>query len=153
RLARAWSGAVMLATRAMDDEWLALAHIVAHTGTWPETLTDPPSAMLDAGKDALPWDLAFPEVLRAGGFDAVLSNPPWDIMHPNTAEFLAEFDLAILESNDNAVRDRLLSQPAIATAWRSYQAVFVHQQRLVERLYRHQRLGAHGAAVGGKLDL
>ncbi|HET7881897.1 MAG TPA: hypothetical protein VFL55_13515 [Acetobacteraceae bacterium] len=153
RLARAWSGAVMLATREMDDEWLALAHHVAHSGAWPETLTNRQGAMLEAGRDALPWDLVFPEVFRSRGFDAVLSNPPWDIMHPNTAEFLAGFDLAILESPGNAVRDRLLSDPAIAGAWRSYQAAFVHQQRLVERLYLHQRLGAHGGAVGGKLDL
>jgi hypothetical protein len=53
----------------------------------------------------------------------------------------------------NTVRDRLLSEPAIARAWELYHATFVRQQRLVDRLYRHQRLGAHGAAVGGKLDL
>ncbi len=33
-LARAWSGAVMLATQEADDEWLALARAVA-TGNWP----------------------------------------------------------------------------------------------------------------------
>ena len=63
-LAHAWSGAVMLADRAMDDEWLALARAVAATGAWPDTLTDRQSAMLAAGSQALAWDLAFPEVFR-----------------------------------------------------------------------------------------
>ena len=87
----------------------------------------------------------------------MLSNPPWDIMQPNTAEFLAGFDLAILEAPSrqeaHAIRDRLLADPAVATAWRDYQAVFARQQRLVERLYQHQRHGAHGTVMGGKLDL
>jgi hypothetical protein len=162
-LAHAWSGAVMLADRAMDDEWLALARAVA-TGAWPNTLTDRQSAMLAAGSQALAWDLAFPEVFRAdsadaeqGGFDAVLSNPPWDIMQPNTAEFLAGFDLAILEAASrqaaHAIRDRLLTDPVVASAWQDHQAVFARQQRLVERLYQHQRHGAHGSVMGGKLDL
>ena len=119
--------------------------------------------MLAAGSQALPWDLAFPEVFRRqcgagqGGFDAVLSNPPWDIMQPNTAEFLAGFDLAILDAPSrqeaHAIRDRLLADPGVATAWRDYQAVFARQQRLVDRLYQHQRLAAHGTVMGGKLDL
>ena len=108
-LARAWSGAVMLAAREMDDEWLALARAVAATGEWPQVLTDRQTAMLAAGSQALPWDLTFPEVfwpdgadVDQGGFDAVLSNPPWDIMQPNTAEFLARFDLAILGCGEQA---------------------------------------------------
>ena len=51
------------------------------------------------------------------------------------------------------IRDRLLADPGVATAWRDYQAVFARQQRLVERLYQHQRHGAHGTVMGGKLDL
>ena len=96
--------------------------------------------MLAAGSQALPWDLAFPEVFRPdgadasqGGFDAVLSNPPWDIMQPNTAEFLAGFDLAILDAASrreaHAIRDRLLADPGVADAWRDYQAEFGRQQR------------------------
>ena len=95
-LARAWSGAVMLAEREANDEWLALAYAVAVTGGWPAALTVRQTAMLEAGSQTLPWDLTFPEVFwtdgatsAAGGFDVVLSNPPWDIIQPNSAEFLA----------------------------------------------------------------
>jgi hypothetical protein len=161
-LARAWSGAVTLAAREMDDEWLALARAVSETGGWPVELTNRQSVMLAAGQLALPWDLAFPEAFlpgtaKVGGFDAVLSNPPWDIVQPNTAEFLAKFDLAILDAPSSkearAIRDRLLRDAVVTNVWREYQAGFVRQHRLVERLYRHQRFGAHGAVMGGKLDL
>jgi hypothetical protein len=163
-LAQAWSGAVTLAAREMDDEWLALARAVAATGQWPERLTDRQAAMLAAGNPAVPWDLAFPEVfwrggagVDQGGFDAVLSNPPWDIMQPNTAEFLTGFDLGILDAANrreaHAIRDRLLANPVVASAWRDYQAVFVRRHRLVERLYQYQRFGAHGSVMGGKPDL
>ena len=49
-LARAWSGAVMLAERECNDEWLALARVVAANGTWPCSLTKRQEAMLDLGK-------------------------------------------------------------------------------------------------------
>jgi hypothetical protein len=78
-------------------------------------------------------------------------------MQPNTAEFLAGFDLAILEAASrqaaHAIRDRLLTDPVVASAWQDHQAVIARQQRLVERLYQHQRHGAHGSVMGGKLDL
>ncbi len=87
-LARAWSGAAMVGDRAMDDEWQSLACAVAETGLWPDTLSSRQSGALAAGCAALPWDLVFPEVFARGGFDAVLSNPPWDILQPNSKEFL-----------------------------------------------------------------
>ncbi|MEJ0015138.1 MAG: hypothetical protein WDN25_00980 [Acetobacteraceae bacterium] len=156
-LACAWSGAVMLGTREADDEWLALARSVAASGAWPVALTGRQSAMLAAGERALPWDLAFPEVfLRAGnsGFDAVLGNPPWDVVQPKAAEFLAAYDLSVLDdAKAPAVRRRLLAEPSIGCAWRAYVEGFARQHRVVARLYRHQLHGTQGVAMGGKLDL
>jgi hypothetical protein len=159
-LAHAWSGAVMLGVREADDEWQALARAVAANGAWPESLTERQDAMLEAGCRTLSWDLTFPEVFWAdgmAGFDAVLSNPPWDIIQPNTAEFLAGLDLSILDATTrreaHAIQHRVLADNTTARTFRDYQETFSRQHRLVDRLYIHQKLGAHGAAMGGKLDL
>jgi hypothetical protein len=163
-LARAWSAAGMLAEREMDDEWLALAHAVAATGAWPQVLTKRQTTLLAAGSQALPWDLTFPEVfwpggtnVDGGGFDAVLSNPPWEVMQSTTTEFFARFDLAILDAGSrqeaHAIRDRVLTDPGVASAWHDYQALSVRRNRLIEKLYQHQRYGAYGNVMGGKLDL
>ncbi len=155
-LAQAWSGAVMLTTHAADAEWDALARAVAENGEWPKALTAMQASMLEAGDMALPWDRAFPEVFSRdeGGFDAVISNPPWDIMQPNTADFLAAFDLAVLDASDaRIVQARLLDVPAIADALRLHREGFVRQHRIVDRVYSHQRVGALGVIMGGKLDL
>jgi hypothetical protein len=163
KLARAWAGAVMLATRDVNDEWLALAHEVAMVGAWPYNMTERQVAMLEAGSLALPWDLTFPEVFipdgaggRPVGFDAVLSNPPWDIMQQNTGEFLAGLDLSILDAPTKreamTIQTRLLADPRAANAFRQYQLGFQRQHRLVDRLYQHQKLGARDEPMGGKLD-
>jgi hypothetical protein len=158
-LANAWSGAVMLAAREADDEWLALARTVSETGIWPAELTRRQTAMLTAGEQAVPWDLTFPEVFWRddGGFDAVLGNPPWDMVQPNSAEFLAGFDLSILEATDRgqalAIERRLLADRQRGAKFCAYQERFVRQHRMAERLYLHQTLGASGAIMGGKLDL
>ncbi len=163
-LAQAWSGAVMLAQRDSDDEWLALARAVAATGTWPAAPTVHQSALLATGQGAVPWDLMFPEVFYPGGngserrgFDAVLSNPPWDIVQPNSDEFLAGFDLSVLDAQNSrdarAIRARLLAEPSVARAWSDYRGGFVRQHRVVDRLYRYQKSGTDGTIMGGKLDL
>jgi len=162
QLARAWSGAVMLGLREADDELLALAQQVAAHGRWPDKLTRRQARLLAAGAKALPWDLCFPEVFqpdasgtRTSGFDAVLGNPPWDIVQQSAKEFLACFDLSILNAptrrEAQTKQARLLSDAATATAFRAYQENFEHQHRLTERLYSFQKT-ANGAAMGGKLD-
>lgn len=162
-LAQAWSGAVMLAQGDSDSEWLALARSVACTGEWPDTMTDGQSALLDAGQHAFAWDLVFPEVFHRGkaggrgGFDVVLSNPPWDIVQPKSEEFLARIDLSVLDAQNGPeaqeIRARLLAQAHVARAWSDYREGFVRQHRLVERLYAHQKAGTDGSVMGGKLDL
>jgi hypothetical protein len=164
QLARAWSGAAMSGLRGADDEYLALAKLVAAQGAWPDTLTHRQAALLLAGGPALPWDLTFPEVFqpdatgaRTGGFDVVLGNPPWDIVQQNSKEFLAGFDLSILDAptrrEARGKQARLLTDSAIATQFRAYQENFERQHRIVHRLYRHQKVAVSGQATGGKLDI
>jgi len=162
QLARLWSGAVMLHLREADDEFLALARHVAAHGVWPDKMTHRQARLLAAGMNALPWDLTFPEVFqpdpsgtRTGGFDAILGNPPWEIVQQSAKEFLAGFDLSILNAptrrEAQAKQARLLSEPATAAAFQAYQDNFQYQHRLTGRLYAFQKT-ANGAAMSGKLD-
>jgi hypothetical protein len=162
-LGRAWSGAVILNERDGDDEWLALARYVADTGAWPGVLTERQMAIVEAGSLALPWDLTFPEVFRPDGmggcdcgFDVVLGNPPWDIIQQNPREFLASYDLSILDAGTNramrAKQSQLLKNPSVLAASRRYQEGFAAQHRLIARLYSHQAVQVEGRPTGGKLD-
>ena len=42
----------------------------------------------------LHWELEFPDVFtpQRSGFDAMIGNPPWDVMKPNSQEFFTEFE-------------------------------------------------------------
>jgi len=150
-LACAWSGAAMLADRAGDDEFQALARSVADTGAWPASLTQRQLAMVEAGRAALPWDLAFPEV---EGFDAVIGNPPWDVIQHNARDFLANLapDPVPTRLARSAIEDRLRSDPAIAQAYAAYRTGFEHRKRLANRLFHHQRVGTEAGATAGNLD-
>jgi hypothetical protein len=89
-------------------------------GAWIAELPPVPEDSLRAALDRrvdgvtvrpLHWELAFPAVFAAGGFAAVLANPPWDAIKPTTREFLRALHL---ESGDPR------TDPALADAWRIY---------------------------------
>jgi hypothetical protein len=152
QLARAWSGAAMLRDRDGDDVWLTMAVHVGSTGLWPDTLTQRQAAMLGAGQDAVAWDLVFPEVFPAG-FSVVLGNPPWDVVLPNTKDFVADYDPTVLDARTRtqraAIETAVLARPGMATAFETYRAGFDRMKRIASRLYRHQR----AQATSGSLDL
>ena len=149
QLAHAWAGAAMLRDRDADDVWLGLAAHVAGTGTWPDPLTERQAALLTAGADAIAWDLVFPEVFP-GGFSVVLGNPPWDVVLPNTKDFVADFDPAVLDartkSERSAIEQTVLARPGVAALFQAYRASFDRMKSVAQRLYRHQR-------TAGNLDL
>ena len=153
-LARAWSGAVKTSAREANDAWLALAQSVADTGAWAGKLDQHQAALLAAGQTALPLDLMFPEVFRPhdgeGGFHAVFGNPPWDVVHYQTKEFLAAYDPRIMAAPTKreriALEQELLADPAINNEFLHYKNTFVERKRLCERLYT-------GPASSGSVDL
>lgn len=148
-LARAWAGAAVLRNRDSDDVWLSLATSVAEAGTWPDILTPAQQVLVDAGAEALPWDLTFPEVFPPG-FSGVLGNPPWDVLLPNLKDFVAGYDPAILDATSRAERSRIeqavLRRPGVGSAYDLYRSGFERTKNAVARLYRHQR-------TSGSLDL
>jgi hypothetical protein len=153
-LARAWSGAVRSNAREANDAWLALARSVADTGAFPEVLDRHQTALLRHGETALPLDLTFPEVFRpddgVGGFHAVLGNPPWDVVHYQTKEYLAGFDPGVMDAPTKrermAIERTLLNDPVIESGFTNYKNAFVERKRLCDRLFA-------GSASSGSIDL
>lgn len=152
-LAQAWSGAAMIADRSGDDEWQALARLVVETGAWPAALTSRQSAMMAAGRSVLAWDLTFPDAPR---FDAVIGNPPWDVIQYSTRTFVADIDPTVHETRSPHERARIerrvLADPAHASAFAAYRAAFEQRKHIAERLYRHQRVGLESGVTAGNLD-
>ena len=148
-LAQAWSGAVALGDRDCDDEWQALAGSVAETGFWPTVLSARQDALLTAGATALPWDLTFPEAFQAGGFDAVLSNPPWDVIQYRTEDFVAGYDFSVLDAATKrermVIEQRVLADPCVAAAFEAYKSGYERQKRLANRLFLKRPAGTPDA--------
>ncbi len=69
------------------------------------------------------WPLEFPEVFVEGGFDVVLSNPPWERIKLQEEEFFASRDPEIARAPTAAARKRLIARlketnPGL---WQEYQ--------------------------------
>ncbi|MFN9871234.1 MAG: Eco57I restriction-modification methylase domain-containing protein [Cyanobacteriota bacterium] len=54
------------------------------------------------------WHLRFGEVMRKGGFDCVLGNPPWERIKLQEKEFFAARSEAIATAPNKAARERLI---------------------------------------------
>jgi hypothetical protein len=56
----------------------------------------------------LHWHLAFPEAMKAGGFDCVLGNPPWERIKLQEKEFFAARSQEIANAPNKAAREQLI---------------------------------------------
>ncbi len=76
------------------------------------------------------WELEFPDVFtpQRSGFDAMIGNPPWDVMKPNSQEFFTEFDPLYRTYDKQAAlrrqKELFQSAPIIADQWDDYNAGF-----------------------------
>ena len=66
--------------------------------------------MLALGQPFFHWPLEFPEVFAAGGFDVVLSNPPWERIKLQEQEFFAARDARIATAASKAARSKLIAE-------------------------------------------
>ena len=89
---------------------------------------EPPTPAMTAAASAacrknrvLHWPLAFPTVFDKGGFDCILTNPPWDQLQFSEEEFFASRDarIALLEGDKRKVAIKALKETN-PILWNSY---------------------------------
>lgn len=78
-------------------------------GSYPSSETLARCAAVCRKNRVLHWPLAFPTVFEKGGFDCILTNPPWDRIKLQEKEFFAARDLEIATAKNAAIRKRLIA--------------------------------------------
>ncbi len=84
------------------------------------------------------WALEFPEVFVEGGFDVVLSNPPWERIKLQDKEFFATRAPEIANASNKAARQRLIRELSRhnSSLWQEYQQE-LHTADATSRFLRH----------------
>jgi hypothetical protein len=107
------------------------------------------------------WGYEFDEILnQRGGFDAIITNPPWEVFQTNEKEFFQEFSSSIqkkkLRIEDwEKQRSKLMDDPDISRDWLAYASQFPHQLAYFKQspLFVGQISAVDGKFVGNKLNL
>ena len=88
-----------------------------------------------AALQAFHWGFEFDEILnKRGGFDAIITNPPWEVFQTDEKEFFREFDTSI-QKNKLRLEDwkedfaAFMKKPEIRDAWLDYASRFPHQSK------------------------
>jgi hypothetical protein len=85
------------------------------------------------------WAYEFDEIIRPdaeggrGGFDAIITNPPWETFQPDAKEFFAKYDDRVTKKSlpvkeFNEIKARLLRDSDIRYSWLSYYSFFGFQR-------------------------
>ncbi len=79
------------------------------------------------------WAYEFDEIIvNRGGFDAIITNPPWDVFKPNSKEFFERYSEAItrnkmtIEEFENEKGEIIEENAEIREAWLNYLSSFPH---------------------------
>lgn len=77
------------------------------------------------------WGYEFDKVMATGGFDGIITNPPWEIFKPNSKEFFEAFSELVSKKNMTIhdfekAQARLLKDAETKAAWLQYLSGFPH---------------------------
>lgn len=107
------------------------------------------------------WGYEFDEIInQRGGFDAIITNPPWEIFKPQAKEFFAEHS-DLVTKNKMTIKEfekeqaKLLKNPEIRNAWLEYQCRFPHVNLYFRNAdqYKNQTTVIDGKKQGADINL
>lgn len=107
------------------------------------------------------WGYEFDEIMqRRGGFDVIITNPPWEIFKPQAKEFFAEHS-ELVTKNKMTIKafekeqKKLLKNKDIQEAWLEYQSRFPHMSAYFRASpqFASQTALVNGKKTGSDLNL
>ncbi|MGB7441722.1 MAG: RNA-binding domain-containing protein, partial [Coleofasciculaceae cyanobacterium] len=107
------------------------------------------------------WGYHFDEIIeKRGGFDAIITNPPWEIFKPNAREFFVQHNKLVKKSKMDIkqfekAKKKLLEDSEIAEAWLEYQSQYPYVSayyRSAEQ-YKNQISVVNGRKSGTDINL
>lgn len=107
------------------------------------------------------WGYEFDVILnQRGGFDAIITNPPWEVFQSNEKEFFQQFSSTIqkkkLRIEDwEKQRSELMNDAELRRDWLTYTSQFSHQLTYFKQSPRftEQTSKVDGKSIGNKLNL
>ncbi len=106
------------------------------------------------------WGYEFDEILQLrGGFDAIITNPTWEVFQTDKKEFFHQYNNLIKKKKLDIKawekqREELLKEPEIREAWLAYCSSFPHISAYVKKSaqYKNQRSVLGGKSVAGRIN-
>ena len=107
------------------------------------------------------WGFEFDEIVnKRGGFDAIITNPPWEIFKPQAKEFFVKHS-DIVTKNTMSIKDfekeqdKLLKNPEIRKAWLGFLSDFpyVSAYYRMSPQYKNQISIVKGKKAGSDINL
>ncbi|WP_438480851.1 Eco57I restriction-modification methylase domain-containing protein [Oleiharenicola lentus] len=107
------------------------------------------------------WAYEFDEILHdRGGFDAIITNPPWEVFKPQAKEFFNDYS-ELVTVNNMTIKEfeeeqsRLLQNPKVRDAWLEYLSRFPHVSAWFRSAdqFRNQISLVDGKKVGTDINL
>ena len=89
------------------------------------------------------WDLAFNKIMEKGGFDVIITNPPWEKVKIEDKEFFHKYDPSIDKKKTKGgvlkkKKRELLKKPETAKDYKKTSEFYLFQRNYFSGLYQYQ---------------